>query len=108
VASKVSDDQVLDVRQAAAIVGRSAETIRRWVWSGRLPARKVGRKLLIEARDLEALQNRYGERRMTLAEWYHEYIEKRPKSARPGRSVADLVIEDRRHHYGDDWFDARR
>jgi excisionase family DNA binding protein len=107
VATRVSDDEVLDVRQAAAIAGRSAETIRRWVWSGRLPARKVGRKLIIAKNDLEAIRSSDGERRMTLAEWYHEYIEKRPRSARPGRSAADLVFEDRRQHYGDDWFDAR-
>jgi hypothetical protein len=35
----------LDARDAARLTGRSTETIRRWAWAGRLPARKRGKKL---------------------------------------------------------------
>lgn len=45
---------MLTVPQAAARVGRGAETIRRWIRSGRLPARKVGTQYAIDEADLEA------------------------------------------------------
>jgi excisionase family DNA binding protein len=47
---------MLTVPQAAARVHRSPETVRRWIRSGRLPARKVGTQHLIEEADLEQLQ----------------------------------------------------
>ena len=53
----LSDDgvEVLDVREAARIAGRSPETIRRWVWAGRLPARRRGNRLLLARAALEAI-----------------------------------------------------
>ena len=46
---------MITVPQAAARVGRDPETIRRWIRSGRLRARKVGTQHVIDERDLEAL-----------------------------------------------------
>ena len=40
------DADFVDVRQAAALIGRHPETIRRWVWSGRIAARRRGNRLL--------------------------------------------------------------
>ena len=53
----LSDDgvEVLDVREAARLADRSPETIRRWVWAGRLPARKRGNRLLLARADVEAI-----------------------------------------------------
>lgn len=43
---------MLTVPQAAARVRRTEETIRRWIRSGRLPARKIGTQHVIDAADL--------------------------------------------------------
>ncbi len=40
--------QEISVREAARLSRRSAETIRRWIWSGRLPARKVGNSYRVD------------------------------------------------------------
>lgn len=39
--------------EAARRVGRNPETIRRWIWSGKLRSRKVGTQHMIEESDLE-------------------------------------------------------
>jgi len=46
---------VLSVAEAARRVGRNPETVRRWIRSGRLRARKIGTQHVIEEADLEAL-----------------------------------------------------
>lgn len=46
---------MLTVPEAAARTGRTPETIRRWIRSGKLKARKVGTQHVIEEQDLEAL-----------------------------------------------------
>lgn len=45
----------LTVPEAARRAGRNPETIRRWIWSGRLPAEKVGNQHVIEEEALDAL-----------------------------------------------------
>jgi excisionase family DNA binding protein len=45
---------VLTVPEAARKVGRNPETIRRWIRSGRLRARKVGTQHVVEEADLAA------------------------------------------------------
>jgi excisionase family DNA binding protein len=45
----------LTVPEAARRAGRSPETIRRWIWSGKLPAEKVGNQHVIEEAALDAL-----------------------------------------------------
>jgi len=42
------DDELISVREAARECGRNAETIRRWIWSGKLPAEKLGNQLFIK------------------------------------------------------------
>jgi excisionase family DNA binding protein len=46
---------VLTVPEAAARVGCDPETIRRWIRSGRLRARKVGAQHVSEEQDLETV-----------------------------------------------------
>jgi len=48
---------MLTVPQAARRLAKSPETIRRWIRSGRLPARKVGTQHVIEEEDLDRLQD---------------------------------------------------
>lgn len=91
------EDDLLEVRRAAALVGRHPETVRRWVWSGRLPARRSGHRLLVARADVEALV-RHEVLVPTLAEWADRAAATRDRrsQAASGRSAADLVIEDRR------------
>jgi len=46
---------MLTVPEAARKAGRDPETIRRWIRSGRLRARKVGTQHVIEEEDLDAI-----------------------------------------------------
>jgi excisionase family DNA binding protein len=46
------DNEYVSVREAARQCGRNPETIRRWVWSGKLPAEKLGNQLFIKRSDL--------------------------------------------------------
>ncbi|HSL63556.1 MAG TPA: helix-turn-helix domain-containing protein [Gaiellaceae bacterium] len=46
---------MLTVPEAARRAGRNPETIRRWIRSGRLAARKVGTQHVIEEADLAAV-----------------------------------------------------
>lgn len=92
---------LIDVRQAAREAGRSAETVRRWVWSGRLGARKQGRRLLIDRNQLHDVIQEHGtSAASSLADWMAE-LEEDPIYARaPHRSSAsDLVLEERRDRH---------
>lgn len=46
-------DKLIGVREAARRCNRNAETIRRWIWSGKLPAEKLGNQLFIKESALE-------------------------------------------------------
>jgi len=45
--------ELVTVREAAKESGRNMETVRRWIWSGKLPAQKLGNQLFIGRRDWE-------------------------------------------------------
>lgn len=47
--------QEIPVREAAKRVHRSPETIRRWIWSGRLPATKRGNTYYVDVMRLEGI-----------------------------------------------------
>jgi excisionase family DNA binding protein len=87
----------LDVVAAAAVAGRSAETVRRWVWSGRLRAHRRGNKLLIARADLDRLLGSRGiEGAVSLADWLAAIESSGLKKGPRGATAADLVIEERR------------
>ncbi len=48
---------MLTVPEAARRLGRNPETVRRWIRSGKLPARKVGTQHVIEEHDLAPLMD---------------------------------------------------
>lgn len=89
-----SPSDELEVKAAAAVAGRTAETIRRWVWSGRLPAKRRRNRLLVRRGDVDALVG--GRTALSLADWLT--LAERAMSARPGAgaSAADLVLGERR------------
>jgi excisionase family DNA binding protein len=51
----MSDEDLMTVREVARACHRSEETVRRWIWSGKLPARKLGNQLFAKRSDVEAL-----------------------------------------------------
>lgn len=56
--------ELLTVREVARRCNRSEETIRRWIWSGKLPAQKLGNQLFVEegeVSDVSAPSERRGE-----------------------------------------------
>jgi len=87
----------LDVAAAAAAAGRSAETVRRWVWSGRLRAHKRGNKLFIARSDLDRLLGSRGiAGAMSLADWVAAVERSGLKKGPRGATAADLILEERR------------
>lgn len=44
--------ELISVREAAKECGRNTETVRRWIWAGKLPAEKLGNQLFIKKSDL--------------------------------------------------------
>lgn len=49
-------EERLSVREVARACNRTEETIRRWIWSGKLPATKLGNQLFVKRQDLDALR----------------------------------------------------
>lgn len=45
------NEKLMSVREAAEECGRNAETVRRWIWAGKLPAEKLGNQLFIKSSD---------------------------------------------------------
>ncbi len=95
----------MTVREAARRAGRSEETIRRWIWSGRLPAVKRGAGYRIDVMhldrvmvELEAGVPGQGTTPNTsMLDWLEEVDQwKREVATNPGPSASELVIEDRR------------
>jgi excisionase family DNA binding protein len=99
----MSAAQEITVREAARRTHRSEETIRRWIWSGRLAARKRGSSYRIDVTHLDRIADVYdpGDADPAsggdgLAAWLEDldrWKEGLPVTA--GASAADLVIEDR-------------
>ncbi|MBM3155439.1 MAG: helix-turn-helix domain-containing protein [Chloroflexi bacterium] len=54
-----SKERLITVREAAAEYGKNMETVRRWIWSGKLPAQKLGNQLFIKRSDLRALHGKH-------------------------------------------------
>ena len=46
-------EELISVRDAAKESRRHTETVRRWIWSGKLPAQKLGNQLFIRRSDWE-------------------------------------------------------
>ncbi len=51
-------ENLISVKEAARESGRGMETVRRWIWSGKLPAQKLGNQLFIKKSDLRAFLNK--------------------------------------------------
>ncbi|MGI8522971.1 MAG: helix-turn-helix domain-containing protein [Nocardioides sp.] len=89
--------EMVDVKEAAQLTRRTPETIRRWVWSGRLDHLKRGNRLLVSRAEVTALTQPAARtddvRRPSLATWAS--TAKARRSGTRGTSAADLVWDDR-------------
>ncbi len=47
-----ANEELISVREAAKECGRNMETVRRWIWGGKLPAQKLGNQLFVKKSDL--------------------------------------------------------
>ena len=83
---------VLDVREAADYVDRTPETVRRWVWSGRVTALRQGNRLLIARAELDAAVSNPSPDRPSLQDWA---LSLRRRGTDATVSAASLVLEDR-------------
>ena len=90
---------MLDVREAARVAGRTPETVRRWIWTGRLTARRHGTKLLVARQAIDELLRGDSAAPMSLADWAKRVDERRRAGVlgdrSEGASAADLVLSDR-------------
>jgi excisionase family DNA binding protein len=46
------EDTLISVKDAARECGKNPETVRRWIWSGKLPAEKMGNQLFVRRKAL--------------------------------------------------------
>ena len=88
---------MLTVSEAARRTGRHPETIRRWIWSGRMRAEKVGGRHLIADAELErATAGRSSS--ASLTGWLDELYRLHDETGFTGRGLpsgAELVRADR-------------
>ncbi len=91
---------MIDVREAAGLAARTPETVRRWVWSGRLEAQRQGRRLLVARDDVLRLSGKpaLGGREPTLREWAAEARRSQPSGV--AKTARDLVMADREARSG--------
>jgi excisionase family DNA binding protein len=101
----MSAEQEISVREAAQRAHRSEETVRRWIWSGRLPARKRGNSYRIDIAHLDRIAVAYdppdagpaaADGGGGLGAWLDDLDRwKEGLRVAAGATAADLVIEDR-------------
>jgi excisionase family DNA binding protein len=103
--SPVTAVQEITVREAARRTNRSPETIRRWIWSGRLPATKRGNTYYVDIVHLEGVVVEMGisgyhsdvAQAGDLGAWLDEVRQWKAGLTAPQtkQTASDLVIEDR-------------
>jgi hypothetical protein len=89
--------EMVDVREAAELSHRTPETIRRWVWSGRVAAVKDGNKLFVRRSDVASSVSRDRDSAHSLREWARRLPRRETGT---GASAADLVLDDRAERAG--------
>jgi excisionase family DNA binding protein len=83
---------MLTVPEAARRIGKNPETIRRWIRSGRLRARKVGTQHVIDEKDLEVAADEYPGTLPVPDEW------KRTHTGEPHPDWVRILRQSRRSH----------
>ena len=81
-------DDLMTVREVARACNRSEETVRRWIWSGKLPARKLGNQLFARRSDVEALSQ------PAVRETHAAYVLTRTGEKLPYEPVKPFTLEE--------------
>ncbi|HET9476857.1 MAG TPA: helix-turn-helix domain-containing protein [Dehalococcoidia bacterium] len=84
----MTEERLLTVREVARLCHRSEETVRRWIWSGKLPARKLGNQLFITEGEISRLQQ--GQR---ISETKAEYRASRGERSKPLNAATKQFFE---------------
>jgi len=97
-------EELVTVKEAAKESKRNMETVRRWIWSGKLPAQKLGNQLFIKRSELRAFLDRLSVNKR--GAWdkleaieHAEALQKRIR-ARTGTNfdISALIEESRQRH----------
>lgn len=80
---------MLTVPEAARLSGKNPETVRRWIRSGKLPAKKVGTQYVIDYDDLTEM---WAERLPLPDEW------KKTSTGEPMPNVVAIIRRQRESH----------
>jgi excisionase family DNA binding protein len=94
-------EELLSVREASAQSGRNMETVRRWIWSGRLPAQKLGNQLFMKRSDLEAFLKDANRRKSSRSGFIERAVALQQRiraKTGVGFDVSELIEESRRRH----------
>jgi excisionase family DNA binding protein len=83
---------MLTVPEAARRAGRNPETIRRWIRSGKLQARKIGTQHVIEEEDLDAVLDEDAEQLPVPESW--KYL----PDGQPMPNVVAMIRRSRQGH----------
>jgi len=87
-----SDDELVNVREAARQCGKDPETIRRWIWSGKLPAEKLGNQLFIKRKHLKPFYQKNMVKETAVVEYQAGNEEVDLKERLRRRSAADFDV----------------
>jgi len=97
-------EELVTVREASKKSGRGMETVRRWIWSGKLPAQKLGNQLFVKRSDLETFLGNTGVNKQKGVDKF-KFIERAAAlrkriRARTGTDfdISALIEESRRSH----------
>ena len=98
----MSGAEEVTVQEAARRVNRSPETIRRWIWSGKLPATKRGNKYYVDVIHLEevvveldtgARHSPEREQAQSMRDWM-ESVDRRKAELQGGETRERLTVEE--------------
>jgi hypothetical protein len=83
------------MREAGRLASRSPETIRRWVWGGRLRAQRDGNRLLVARTDVLRLAGKEAASQApSLKEWAQASAQQL-RRGQLGATASDLLFDDR-------------
>ena len=94
-------EELISVREAAKESSRGMETVRRWIWSGKLPAQKLGNQLFIRKSDLETFLKNTNKQKGDRATFIERAAALRKRiRARTGMEfdISALIEESRQRH----------
>ena len=94
-------EELVSVREASKESGRNTETVRRWIWSGKLPAQKLGNQLFIKKGDWQTFLKHINKQRGNNFKFIERAVALQERiRARTGTNfdISALIEESRQRH----------